>query len=151
MSHQARRPGLPARRTVTAALPIFIAAALIITACQPGVDQPGAQASASPVEASPSPLDTWGPLAVIPPQDGFDTLRAEGTLRIADPCVFLESRGELTLLYWPADRATWSEESRAITFENFGQERRHRGRRRPCRPRRQWRRFRQRGGWRHLR
>jgi hypothetical protein len=69
------------------------------------------------VEASP--LDTWGPLAVIPPQDGSDTLRAEGTLRIADPCVFLESRGELTLLYWPADRATWSEESRAITFENF--------------------------------
>lgn len=116
---QARRPGLPPRRTVRAALTFVVAAALITTACQSGVGQPGAKASASQVEPSASTVETWGPLAVIPPQDGFDTLRAEGTLRITDTCVYLESLGEVTMLSWPADRATWSGESRAITFENF--------------------------------
>ena len=31
----------------------------------------------------------------------------------------LERLGEVTLLYWPADRTTWDEASRTITFENF--------------------------------
>lgn len=62
----------------------------------------------------------WGPLAVTAPQDGADTLRFEGTLRITDTCVYLEwPPGKLTLLSWPADRTTWNEESRSITFENF--------------------------------
>jgi hypothetical protein len=69
--------------------------------------------------ASTSPEGVWGPLAVIPPQDGTDLARNEGTLRITDTCVYLESAGELTLLTWPADRTTWSGESRTITFENF--------------------------------
>ena len=121
-----RRLGLPPGTTVRALLPSVMAAALIVTACQPGVGQPGAKASASPDEPSPSTVqpsastvDTWGPLAVIPPQDGADTLRAEGTLRITNTCVYLEwPPRELTLLSWPADRTTWSEASRAITFEN---------------------------------
>jgi len=62
----------------------------------------------------------WGPLAVIPPQDGTDLARNEGTLRITDTCVYLESPGgELWLLFWPADRTRWSWDSRSITFENF--------------------------------
>ena len=120
-----RRLGLPPATTVRALLPIVMAAALIVTACQPGVGQPGAKASASPDEASPSTVqpsastvDTWGPLAVIPPQGGMDTLRTEGRLRITDTCVYLESRGEVTLLSWPADRTMWSEESRVITYDN---------------------------------
>jgi hypothetical protein len=60
----------------------------------------------------------WGPLAVIPPQDGTDLARAEGTLVITNRCVYLESGSERTLLYWPADRTTWNEEAGAITFLN---------------------------------
>jgi hypothetical protein len=76
--------------------------------------------SATPVEPSASPVETWGPLAVIPPPDGTDLASNEGTLRITDACVYLEDPGgDLWLLVWPADRTTWSEESRSITFENF--------------------------------
>ncbi len=49
----------------------------------------------------------------------IDTTSFGGTLRITDTCVFLESRGEVTLLFWPADRTTWSAESRAISFANL--------------------------------
>lgn len=38
---------------------------------------------------------------------------------ITDACVYLVSRGEKTLLFWPADRTRWNEETRAITFSNF--------------------------------
>jgi hypothetical protein len=70
--------------------------------------------------ASTPPVEGWGPLAVIPPQDGTDLARNEGTLRITEACVYLEDPGgDLWLLTWPADRTTWSEESRSITFENF--------------------------------
>ncbi len=80
---------------------------------------------ASPVVTSPgtgpsaSPTIAWGPLAVFPPQDGADTARKEGTLRVTDGCVTLERQGEVTLLTWPADRTTWDAGSRTITFENF--------------------------------
>jgi hypothetical protein len=40
-------------------------------------------------------------------------------LLITDACVYLVSRGEKTLLFWPADRTRWNEETRAITFSNF--------------------------------
>jgi hypothetical protein len=70
-------------------------------------------------EASASGAIEWGPLAVYPPQDGADTARNEGTLRITDTCVTLERLGKITLLTWPADRTTWDEASRSITFENF--------------------------------
>lgn len=61
----------------------------------------------------------WGPLAVIQPQDGTDMARAEGTLRITDTCVVLETSGEVMLLFWPADRTRWNGEKRTITFENL--------------------------------
>ena len=64
-------------------------------------------------------MNPWGPLAVIPPQDGADTARTEGTLRITDACVHVEWRGQLTFLFWPADRTIWDAEARAITFRNF--------------------------------
>ena len=48
-------------------------------------------ASASPT-LSPEAADTWGPLAVIPAQDGADTARTEGTLRITNTCVFLADK-----------------------------------------------------------
>jgi hypothetical protein len=64
-------------------------------------------------------LNPWGPLAVIPPQDGADSARTEGTLRITEECVHVEWRGELTFLFWPADRTLWDAASRAITFRNF--------------------------------
>jgi len=87
---------------------------------------PTAPVSASPAEPSPSPaapspslVDAWGPLAVVPPQDGMDTARNEGRLRITDTCVFMEVGGTPTLLIWPADRTTWSAETQSITFENF--------------------------------
>jgi hypothetical protein len=130
ISRQASRPGLPARGAVTSALPArtITAAALLVTIVVatglwfglpqgPGPSAP--TASPSPVEPSASPVAAWGPLAVIPPQDGADTARTEGTLRITDTCVVLEFRGEVTLLFWPADRTTWSPESQTITFANF--------------------------------
>lgn len=70
------------------------------------------------LEPSASPADTWGPLAVRPPEDGSDTGRAEGTLRITDRCVYLDAAGKLTLLTWPADRTTWNSTSHTITFVN---------------------------------
>ena len=140
--------GLPAS-TLSAAvvLVLAIAAAGIWLGLPRGEGQLGAEPSASPaepsaspaepspspaepspsaVEPSPSPAaswpsdaEAWGPLAVIPPQDGTDLARNEGTLRITDTCVYLESTGELWLLVWPADLTTWSAESRTITFENY--------------------------------
>jgi hypothetical protein len=62
---------------------------------------------------------TWGPLAVLPAQDGMDTLRAEGPVRITDTCVYLEAHGVVYLLFWHADQVTWNADSRTITFENF--------------------------------
>ncbi len=74
--------------------------------------------SASPV--TPSGLGgTWGPLAVVPPQDGADTARTEGTLRITDTCVFLDGPGGPVLLVWPADRTSWNAQARTIAFSNF--------------------------------
>ncbi len=108
--------------------PRAAAAVLLITlvSCSqpPLVSPPTGSGPPSASAPSPSPVSTppvigWGPLAVIPRQNGSDTARAEGTLRITSACVFLESGDEVTLLFWPADRTTWSAESRAITFWNF--------------------------------
>ncbi len=74
--------------------------------------------SLEPSEA-PSSGGTWGPLAVVPPQDGTDTARAEGTLRITDACVFLARTGGPVLLVWLADRTTWDAQDRTIAFANF--------------------------------
>jgi hypothetical protein len=79
----------------------------------------GAQ-SASPVAPSSGSDGTWGPLAVVPPQDGADTARTEGTLRVTDSCVFLDQAGGPVLLVWPADRTSWNAEARTIAFSNVG-------------------------------
>ena len=71
------------------------------------------------MEPSAQPAGTWGPLAVLPPQDGMDTLRLEGTLSITETCVYLESADEIVLLVWHADQVTWSAQPRVITFQNF--------------------------------
>lgn len=80
-----------------------------------------ASPASTPPSSEPSASSSieWGPLAVYPPQDGADQARNEGTLRITDTCVTLERLGEVTLLTWPADRTTWDQATRAITFENF--------------------------------
>lgn len=75
--------------------------------------------SATPATPSNGSADKWGPLAVIAPQDGADTARTEGTLRITDACVFLNTPGGPRLLVWPADRTTWDAQTRTITFANF--------------------------------
>ena len=75
--------------------------------------------SASPVTPSSGSGGTWGPLAVVPPQEGADTARTEGTLRITDTCVFLDGPGGPVLLVWPADRTTWNAQARTIAFSNF--------------------------------
>ena len=54
-----------------------------------------------------------------PSQDGADTARIEGTLRITPTCVFLESGGGETALFWPADRTAWNREPATIMFTNF--------------------------------
>jgi len=82
---------------------------------------PSASTSPSPSPGTPSNGSggKWGPLAVVPPQDGADTARSEGTLRITDTCVFLDQPGGPSLLVWPADRTTWNGQTRTITFANF--------------------------------
>ena len=59
-----------------------------------------------------------GTLAVVPPQDGADTARTEGTLRVTDTCVFLDTTGGPVVLVWPADRTTWNAEAGTIAFAN---------------------------------
>ena len=96
----------------------------------PSVDRPSVSPGPSVVGApSPSPFvaasgapatsGTWGPLAVIPPQEGADTARNEGTLRITEACVVLLTRGGPVLLTLPADRTTWLQEDRSIAFANY--------------------------------
>ena len=88
-----------------------------VDAPAPSIVETTPQPSAS--APSPRPADAWGPLAVRPPEDGADTARTEGTLRITDSCVYLDAAGHLALLTWPADRTTWNGASHEITFVNF--------------------------------
>lgn len=75
--------------------------------------------SVTPVASSARSEGDWGPLAVVPPQDGADTVRTEGMLRITGSCAFLATSGGPVVLVWPADRTTWNAETQAITFANF--------------------------------
>lgn len=96
--------------------------AVALVARPAGPDRFGASPPASSSGSAPPSgprANAWGPLAVIPPQDGADQARTEGTLHITETCVTLERAGEVQLLFWPADRTTWDAEVRAITFENF--------------------------------
>jgi hypothetical protein len=62
---------------------------------------------------------TWGPLAVMPPDDGADTAAAGGTLRVGIACVYLDWPGGMSLLLWPVEQTRWNEGSRTITFDNL--------------------------------
>lgn len=94
--------------------------ALVAYEQQFSVDQLIALAeSATPATPSNGSGGKWGPLAVVPPQDGADTARTEGTLRITDTCVFLDGPGGSSLLVWPADRTNWNAQTRTIAFSNF--------------------------------
>jgi hypothetical protein len=94
--------------------------ALVAYEQQFSVDQLIALAeSATPATPSNGTGGRWGPLAVVPPQEGADTARTEGTLRITDACVFLDTPGGPSLLVWPADRTTWDAQTSTITFANF--------------------------------
>jgi hypothetical protein len=90
----------------------------LLASCQSATPTPTAS-GAAPSEPTPSPASIWGPLAVIPPQDGTDTSFAVGTLDITDECVYLVSNGKRTFLFWPADRTRWVAETRSISFANF--------------------------------
>jgi hypothetical protein len=91
---------------------MMLVLALVVAGCAADPYPPATATVASPDRP-------WGPLAVIPPQDGADSARTEGTLRFTDTCVYLESGGARTLLIWPADRTSWDAGSRSITFRNF--------------------------------
>jgi len=75
--------------------------------------------SAATPASTETTTDPWGPLAVVPPTGGVDLSRSEGTLRITDACVLLESGAERTLLMWPADRTRWSADTRTIGYLNL--------------------------------
>ena len=89
------------------------------TAPTPSVQAPSPAAPNPSSSVTPSAEGEWGPLAVLPPQDGADTARMEGTLRITGACTFLSGRGEPMLLMWPANRTAWDGETRTITFTNL--------------------------------
>jgi hypothetical protein len=90
--------------------PTLVAFVALVASCQ----------FASPAAPVSSPESVWGPLAVIPPQDGSDTGLAVGTLDITDTCVYLvQQGGDKMLLFWPGDRTRWIEAVRAISFSNF--------------------------------
>jgi hypothetical protein len=116
VAHASRRSS--SRRPLALGGAALVAALVVVAlvASPPARDLFGVSPSAPPTSSS---ANAWGPLAVIPPQDGTDSARNEGTLRITDTCVYLERADGVELLFWPADRTTWDAPSRTITFENF--------------------------------
>lgn len=90
---------------------VFVAAALLLTACGGAEDQADA----------PGP-EPWGPLAVVPPSEAGDGALIEGVLKVTEECVLLDERGDDVLLVWPADRVGWDAEAETVTFESAGGE-----------------------------
>lgn len=76
----------------------------------------------SPTGPTPREEESWGPLAVEPPEEASTTGLIDGvTVRITDQCVFMtenNEKDERTLLVWAADRATWNEDAATITYED---------------------------------
>jgi hypothetical protein len=100
----------------------FFVLAGLVAGCQSATPTPTAPASASgvaPSAALPSPASVWGPLAVIPPQDGTDTSFTVGMLDITGKCVYLVANGDRTFLFWPSNRTRWIPDTRSISFANF--------------------------------
>lgn len=70
--------------------------------------------------SAPVPTGEWGPLAILPAQDGGDTSAIGGRLSISGPCVYLDHQTGLPrfLLIWHADQVRWDAQTVAIEFEN---------------------------------
>jgi hypothetical protein len=80
--------------------PVVVAAVTVIVAASCGESQ-----------------SEWGPLALVDATG--DTARTEGTVRITDECVLLDTGGETQLLVWPADRSRWNRDDRTISFTSL--------------------------------
>jgi hypothetical protein len=65
----------------------------------------------------------WGPLAVVPRQDGQMQALTSGRLRITDTCVYLEEGGDearKVTLVWSQSWTTWIPDRSEIGFNNRG-------------------------------
>ncbi len=114
--------GAEASAAATASRPAATASPPAATASPPAATASPPAATASPPAATASPpaaTATWGPLAVIPPQDGTDLAGVAGRVVITETCVVLDDDGAPILLFWPADRTRWDPQAKAITFENY--------------------------------
>ncbi len=92
---------------------LVVGLALVAAAC--GDAQTGSRVPVDPTGTSNDP--SWGPLAVVPPDDGSELAGIAGILRVTDGCVLLDERGDDVLLVWPADRTKWAAESGTVSFE----------------------------------
>lgn len=116
---------LGSKNVAAGAIVLLLAVAALLLALRGSgqLGDAGTTAASSVAAASSEPpfaaLNPWGPLAVIPPQDGSDTGRLEGTLRITEMCVVLMAGRDSYLLFWQADRTKWSPQLHTITFMNF--------------------------------
>lgn len=106
-------PSAPKRRgSVKSIVTTVAVVALVLSAC-------GGQSDSDIAAQSEGGGQEWGPVAVVPPQEGHGQALIHGTLRVTDDCVLLDEQGENALLVWPADRTTWNPEARTVTFENL--------------------------------
>lgn len=120
----ASRPAAPRRAASTATIAAYalvsisvVVVALMATGLWASVRRDGGGSGSGPL---PTLMATWGPLAVVPAPDAVGEAQTTGILRITESCVLLEhAGGELALLIWPADRATWVTENGAILFTNL--------------------------------
>jgi len=60
--------------------------------------------------------EDWGPLAVSRGGASGDEALLEGTLRIDDSCVSVESTAGRVLVIWPSDSTRWDRDARTITY-----------------------------------
>lgn len=105
---------------------LAVVAILMLSGCGGGtqVSESGPSeptpSESTPAGPTPREEESWGPLAVEPPQDITTAAKAAGVrVRITDECVWQVEEGEdhRTLLVWPADRTTWNDDTGTITFE----------------------------------
>ena len=83
------------------------------------LDATATAAASTPASLDPSPPPSvWGPLAVVPPQEGSDSARMQGTLQITESCVVLVTTGGPIILVWPAGRTAWDPDQRVVRFAN---------------------------------
>lgn len=83
---------------------------IVTTSLEPSASTSTGIASVQPT-ASSLAGGTWGPLAVVAPQDGADSARTEGVLSVTSACVLLVANRGPILLVWPSDRTTWNSPS----------------------------------------